>query len=78
MKKYFLYTVLIFLTGNLFGQQHFFKHPVYVDLNKQYIYSFNKIDSSIVSDVSTSESNNFKLHENIYFIIFKRQVIFFF
>lgn len=62
MKKYFLHIVLIFLSGNLFGQQHFFKYPIYVDLNKQYIYSFNKVDSSIISDVSTSESKNFKLY----------------
>ena len=63
MKKYILYIVLIFCVKDSFSQQYFFKYPIYVDLNEQYIESFNKSDSSIVSDLSSLESNNLKLYD---------------
>lgn len=73
MKKYFLYILLLFYVNNVFCQKHFFKFPIYVDLNQQYIESFNKIDSSIVSDISSAESSNLKLYD---FVSKKIKIIF--
>ena len=52
MKKIIILIVMTFLSFNkLIGQKVYFtKHPIYLDLINEYIYVFDKKDSSIITN----------------------------
>lgn len=46
---------------HIIAQEHVFKYPIHIDLNGRYVYSYNKTDSSVVTNVSSAESKPLKM-----------------
>lgn len=63
MKKYLLFIIFICITKFTYCQKLFFKYPIYSDLLDHYIYAYDKTDSSITCDLSSSQLRHFKLFD---------------
>lgn len=59
----YIIVLLFFLQISIKGisQTIYFKEPIHIDLIHQYLYSLDKKDSSISTNLSSTQSQNFKI-----------------
>jgi len=53
----------VILASSECHSQVFFKYPIYMDVAKQYIYAFNKADSTVVTNLGKDSSRRIKVFE---------------
>lgn len=65
MKTVSVLIFLIIISYNSFSQNIYFKYQIFLDVSRGYLlYSFNKIDSSVITNWGSEESKPIKVFNN--------------